>query len=674
MKRALNLPCILDSAQTLMLNAQSGYALHDLAFVAGEFPVFLDLATQDAMNEAVQLAQDLAPNYGLDQIAAANLGGISFGLSYNFHNGLPVAVDNYFDQTKLIKSATTRKTISVCPATPIICQDAECQAPEFTQMTCVRTPISGCSCTNQATRTDPEYYDITAGIIQASLLNQLILGLGTLPTPPACGTPQRCDLGGCNGTFVDNQAHCTANFTGCVCLPVAQTPGFNCGAPQTCELNMCGGTFTNGKATCQNAFAGCQCNPSSKTPGFSCGSPQYCELNGCEGTYSSSAKQATCQTHFAGCVCRPTSKTPGFSCGAPQSCARNACGGRKSYRRKQATCQNNFQGCGCRPTSKTPGFSCGAPQYCELNGCGGTFSSSTNSAKCQNNFEGCICRPTSQTPGFSCGAPQSCSTNDCDGRTSDGLATCTNAFKGCKCIAPPTCGPIGPCSFAPCSGTTSQGNTEGHCTKSDPAGCLCQASASTPGFCGATSSCDLNGCAGTVPAGAQFGTCTAGPQNGCRCITSQAPPPPPPPSGPPSCTGSPFAAASVGSCMTSNVAPRADCGSALLAQLPNHGDFLDASDCDSAHKGTNPSGQLWCNYATNGGCALVVVFSDSGAQQQRSEAVNLILSTDQTCFFINDCSTVGVWEGSTFSGREINKGFNTEYRICVMDSQSGSSC
>ena len=117
------------------------------------------------------------------------------------------------------------------------------------------------------------------------------------------------------------------------------------------------------------------------------------------------------------------------------------------------------------------------------------------------------------------------------------------------------------------------------------------------------------------------------------------------------------------------VAPRGDCSTSLSNKLQVGTDNgLNINNCVSETSGTNGSGQTYCSLAVNGGCAMVIVFGDTTAQQRlqnRDELIAIIGNTDRFCFALCDGSPVEVSRIQGLDG-------NNDVRVCVMTSESGA--
>ncbi len=176
------------------------------------------------------------------------------------------------------------------------------------------------------------------------------------PTTNTCGTPQACNLNGCDGTFDANSAvaHCRRNFRDCECIPDSSS----CGTAQSCDLNGCNGGFdyNSNTARCRGNFKGCVCNP---TPG-TCGPPQHCDAGGCGGTLDNrETRAATCKAAYRGCQCTAVPGTTG-GCGTLGSCNFGDCQALTTSGSNLGVCQAGPNvGCGCIPQ----------PGGCPIPGC-----------------------------------------------------------------------------------------------------------------------------------------------------------------------------------------------------------------------------------------------------------------------------------------------------------------
>ena len=119
---------------------------------------------------------------------------------------------------------------------------------------------------------------------------------------------------------------------------------------------------------------------------------------------------------------------------------------------------------------------------------------------------------------------------------------------------------------------------------------------------------------------------------------------------PNACTATPTAPGDL-KCTTSHMAPRSDCGSALLAKLPfgNNGG-IDQSSCLPGSAGTNAAGENFCSLAVNGQCSLVAAYGQGSLEPQSRDDVAAVIN-DSTFFCFQVCGS-GVLEGSTIQGQD----------------------
>ncbi|KAI9756102.1 MAG: hypothetical protein M4579_003989 [Chaenotheca gracillima] len=152
----------------------------------------------------------------------------------------------------------------------------------------------------------------------------------------------------------------------------------------------------------------------------------------------------------------------------------------------------------------------------------------------------------------------------------------------------------------------------------------------------------------------------------CATTTVTATPPPST-----ACPGPPATGPGDLQCQTTNMAPRFDCGPALLAKVPFGPEVeghptLDRDNCIPLTAGTNTSGQLYCTIAQNGQCSLVMVFgNDQTGPQNRDDIAAAINDTDAFC--------TAICGGAILEGSNIP---NTDHdvRVCIINSANAASC
>ncbi|KAI9800271.1 MAG: hypothetical protein M1833_003385 [Piccolia ochrophora] len=115
-KRAIDLSCVSDAAEQVILNAQAGGALHDLIVLGGQGPQFQAADVSRALRTAVDYARNMAPALRLDPTRAAAFGAVAFALAYQ----VLINQDDLSNKNVIPASALTNVATCMVQSSPAV--------------------------------------------------------------------------------------------------------------------------------------------------------------------------------------------------------------------------------------------------------------------------------------------------------------------------------------------------------------------------------------------------------------------------------------------------------------------------------------------------------------------------------------------------------------------------